>query len=132
MVAVDFGLAAALVSPVAGARDRRRFATTRSDGADHRDRRRPSRTATVDGDDRRSTADGDGDGDGDCDCDWDSDSSTSGSTAVHPELATTISIIQGRIASTGVVGATVEAEGTDRIVVTLPGIADADAEPIPG
>ena len=28
------------------------------------------------------------------------------------------------------VGATVEAEGTDRIVVTLPGIADADAEPI--
>ena len=45
----------------------------------------------------------------------------------HPELATTISIIEGRIASTGVVGATVEAEGTDRIVVTLPGTADADA-----
>ena len=47
-----------------------------------------------------------------------------------PELATTISIIQRRIASTGVVGATVEAEGTDRIVVTLPGIADVDVEPM--
>ena len=48
----------------------------------------------------------------------------------HPELASTISIIEARIASTGVVDATVEAEGTDRIIVALPGITDADAEPI--
>ena len=47
-----------------------------------------------------------------------------------PRAGDDLSIIQRRIAATGAVGATVEAEGSDRIVVTLPGIADPDAEPI--
>ena len=48
---------------------------------------------------------------------------------VHPgpsDLATIVSILEARIAATGVVGATVEADGADRIIVTLPGVTDAE------
>ena len=44
------------------------------------------------------------------------------------DLATIVSIIERRIAATGAVGATVEADGADRIIVTLPGVTDADID----
>ena len=37
-----------------------------------------------------------------------------------------MSILEARIAATGAVGATVEADGSDRIIVTLPGVTDAE------
>jgi len=41
-------------------------------------------------------------------------------------LARIVSILESRIAATGVVGAAVEASGPDRIIVTLPGVTDAE------
>ncbi len=41
------------------------------------------------------------------------------------DLATVVSIIERRVAATGVVGATVQAESSDRIIVKLPGVTDA-------
>ena len=41
------------------------------------------------------------------------------------DLATIVSIIERRVAATGVVGATVQADGPDRIIVKLPGVTDA-------
>ena len=40
------------------------------------------------------------------------------------DLETIISTLEARIATTGVVGATVEADGLDRIIVSLPGVTD--------
>jgi len=42
------------------------------------------------------------------------------------DRAAVISVLEARLASTGVVDATVTADGTDRIVVELPGVADAE------
>ncbi len=41
------------------------------------------------------------------------------------DLATIVSIVERRVAATGVVGATVQADGPDRIIVKLPGVTDA-------
>jgi len=41
------------------------------------------------------------------------------------DLATIVSIIERRVAATGVVGATVQAGAPDRIIVKLPGVTDA-------
>lgn len=42
------------------------------------------------------------------------------------DLERIISTLEARIATTGVVGATVEADGLDRIIVSLPGVTDAE------
>ena len=42
------------------------------------------------------------------------------------DVATIVSIRKARIAATGAVDATVHAEGSDRIIVTLPGITDPE------
>ena len=42
------------------------------------------------------------------------------------DLATIVSIVEARIATTGAADATVQAEGSDRIIVTLPGITDPE------
>ncbi len=41
------------------------------------------------------------------------------------DLATVVSIIERRVAATGIVGATVQAGAQDRIIVKLPGVTDA-------
>ena len=53
-------------------------------------------------------------------------SQTDGFLPGSSDLERIISTLEARIATTGVVGATVEAEGLDRIIVSLPGVTDGE------
>ena len=49
-----------------------------------------------------------------------------GAKPTAADMATIVSILEKRIAATGVAGATVRVQGTDQVIVELPGVTDPD------